>query len=152
MSSVDRSRCWFYKRPRKYPPFLVLWMRRKNITMSIQEKCLRHVQRPTRCTLFTGGIPAGLPPKSPHSRNRRKFLDFICIPELLFLHSIFQNSKQPEITWARARRILSVIKGYRLIAPHFADDFISVVAVRVAYVRGRLFSPALILRSLPQIR
>jgi hypothetical protein len=48
-----------------------------------------------------------------------------------------------------------MFKAYHVIAPHFANDFLSIVAARLVHVHGqfdRLFPPAQILRTLFQMR
>jgi hypothetical protein len=60
----------------------------------------------------------------------------LCMPELSFLHSTIQSSILPEVTRTQVRRIWRVVKGYRVIALHLANEFLSVVSVCVRYVHG----------------
>jgi hypothetical protein len=87
--------------------------------------------------LHTRETPGALRPKSSHSRNHKKVLNFIRIPKHIVVHPILQNSKQSEVTRTQIRRIWSVIHVYRAAMPHFIDGFLPIVAGRVVYVHGQ---------------
>jgi hypothetical protein len=50
----------------------------------------------------------------------------ICIPKQGVLHSILQNSNQPEVTLTQVRRIWPMAVAHHVVAPHFVNRFLSV--------------------------
>jgi hypothetical protein len=80
-----------------------------------------------------------------------KVLNCGCIPEYLFLYSIVQDHRHPELRQTQGRGI----KGGHVIAPRFVDNILSVMAGQVAHVQGKfdwLLCRGKMLRMLRQIR